>query len=79
MSTLICPKCENSKLTWLEFDAEDFDCGTGIMQCKGCKTTFVGISGWQKAWDAVMETKRARGKEALERLEAYGKEMGWLE
>jgi len=49
MSDLICPKCKEYGLTWLDPDMEDL-LDNGIMECDNpkCKAQFIGIPGWQK-------------------------------
>lgn len=56
---LLCGKCGRSSMTWLDPDREDL-LENGIMECNDseCKEQFVGIAGWQKAW----EEKRGRSK-----------------
>lgn len=52
MSRLLCPGCDDGgKLKWVSnIDAEDL-LDNGTMECQICKTQFIGIPGWRKAWD----------------------------
>jgi len=48
LSRLICPKCEESGLTWQDVDQIDL-LENGIMICDNpnCKAAFKGIQGWK--------------------------------
>jgi uncharacterized protein YbaR (Trm112 family) len=45
---LICPKCKEGTMKWLNPDQEDL-LDNGIMECKECKAQYKGIPGWMKA------------------------------
>jgi hypothetical protein len=57
MSKLICPTCEDSTLKWLEPDREDL-LDNSTMECVGCKAQFIGINGWNEAWQKKNPPKR---------------------
>lgn len=56
MSKLICQKCKDSGLTWLNPEQEDLLIN-GIMECDNpkCKAKFIGIRGWIKK-EEIIET-----------------------
>jgi hypothetical protein len=55
MGNLICPKCDDSGMTWLDPEMDRL-LEEGIMKCDGCGAEFKGIPGWQRA----MRSKRDR-------------------
>lgn len=57
MGRLLCPNCmaednpASGCLKWVsDMDTEDL-LDNGVMECQVCKTQYVGIPGWQKAWE----------------------------
>ena len=79
MSALICPICQKSGLNWLNYDSDNFNLDDSIMVCKGCHHQFIGIAGWQKAWDTAQEFRRNEAKVTLDIMYARAKQMGWIE
>ena len=58
MGKLICAKCMRSNMTWLDPYRDDL-LDNGIMKCDDpeCGAEFVGILGWQTAWENKKLTK----------------------
>jgi uncharacterized protein YbaR (Trm112 family) len=51
---LLCPKCKEDKLHWIDPDMEDL-LESGIMKCHTCKAEYKGIPGWMEANGVDME------------------------
>jgi ribosomal protein L37AE/L43A len=45
---LLCPKCKEGTMKWIDPNLEDL-LDEGIMECCKCKAQFKGIPGWVEA------------------------------
>ena len=73
--SLLCAKCEKSAMTWLVDKDAEIDTRDDIMECNDpeCKAQFVGLAGWQQAWnDKRIPVYTERIEESKEALKTCG-------